>query len=326
MKQDTLVSAIIPTRNRPRLVLRAVKSALEQTYPSVEVVVVVDGPDHETVQILEDLADARVRVIALAENVGGSEARNIGVRAARGEWIALLDDDDEWLPKKLTRQMAALDALESKNVVLSCKYVEQSAQESRVYPVRLPDPGETMDAYLCCPRGFRTGGELLQTSTLVVSKSLMIAVPFVLGLKRGQDFIWLIRAAGVGHAALHIVPEVLSMFNAGSFSDDRRVSSKPNWRSFYSCARDNRALFTRDAYAYCIGTRILTDVIKCQEPFLVKARLLAECIGYGSASVKCVIVFLYVWMVPQGKRSWLGESLRVMTKRVAPGRSQVDPA
>jgi glycosyltransferase involved in cell wall biosynthesis len=323
MKQDILVSAVIPTRNRPRLVLRAVKSALEQTYPRVEVVVVVDGPDHETVQILEDLADARVRVIALAENVGGSEARNIGVRAARGEWIALLDDDDEWLPQKMTRQMAALGAVENKNVVLSCMYVEQSAEDSRVYPVRLPDPSETIDAYLCCPRGFRTGGELLQTSTLVVPKSLMIAVPFVFGLKRGQDFMWLIRAGGVGQAALHIVPEVLSVFNSGSFTDERRVSSRPNWRSFYSCVRDNRALFTRDAYAYCIATRILTVVIKCEEPFFVKAKLLGECLVKGSASIKCVLVFLYVWMIPPDARSWLGESLRVMTKWAGAGRSQV---
>jgi len=136
----------------------------------------------------------------------------------------------------------------------------------------------------------------------------------------------LIRAAGVGHAALHIVPEVLSMFNAGSFSDDRRVSSRPNWRSFYSCVRDNRALFTRNAYAYCIATRILTDVIKCEEPFLVKARLLGECLVTGSASIKCLLVFLYVWMFPPDARSWLGESLRVMTRWAGAGRSQTGTA
>src|ERR1700761_5560426 len=105
-----LVTAVIPTRNRPELVLRAVRSALGQTYSNLEVVVVVDGPDPATVAALEELRDPRVRTIALSRNVGGSEARNVGAREARGEWIALLDDDDEWLPEKLEKQMALAEA------------------------------------------------------------------------------------------------------------------------------------------------------------------------------------------------------------------------
>jgi glycosyltransferase involved in cell wall biosynthesis len=61
MKQDILISAVIPTRNRPNLVLRAVNSALGQTYPRVEVVVVVDGPDHATVQALQDRSTGKRR-------------------------------------------------------------------------------------------------------------------------------------------------------------------------------------------------------------------------------------------------------------------------
>lgn len=320
---NELVSAVIPTRNRPHLVLRAVKSVLDQTYKNVEAVIVVDGPDHETVQVLNDLSDSRVRVIALAENVGGSEARNIGSREAKGEWIALLDDDDEWMPEKLTRQMAALEGLENRNVILSSKYVEVSVQESRVFPLRLPDPKESMDAYLCVPRGVRTGGEVLQTSTLVVPKALMMRAPFVPGLKRGQDFMWLIRAASLGKADFHVVPEVLSVFNSDGFTDNRRISSKPNWRSFYACVRENRVLFARQAYAYCIATRILTDAIKCGEPFSIKLRLLQDCLKEGSASLRCILIFLYLWMIPPDTRVWLGESLRVLGKRAQPNRSQV---
>jgi glycosyltransferase involved in cell wall biosynthesis len=326
MKQDILISAVIPTRNRPNLVLRAVQSALEQTYPRVEVVVVVDGPDHATVQALQALQDTRVRVIALPENVGGSEARNTGLREARGEWIALLDDDDEWLPQKLERQMAAAEALPEQNVILSSKYMERSAQDSRIHPGRFPGPKETIDEYLCCPLGFRTVGEQIQTSTLLVPKALMVAVPFVVGLKRGQDFMWLIRAGSVGKATLYVVPEVLSVFNGEGFSDNRRVSRKPNWQSFYACVLSNRKSFSSKAYGYCIATRVLTDVITCGESFPVKLRLLLECFRSRSGSIKLLCLFLYVWFIPQDTRSRVGESLRTMRSRGELGRSQVGAA
>jgi glycosyltransferase involved in cell wall biosynthesis len=97
-----LVSVVIPTRNRSTLLLRAVRSALTQTLREIEVVVVIDGEEgNDSAQALAMLEDSRVRFIALREQVGGAEARNIGIRDARSTWIALLDDDDEWLPSKL---------------------------------------------------------------------------------------------------------------------------------------------------------------------------------------------------------------------------------
>ena len=100
MAEYPLVSVVIPTRNRPRLVLRAVASAMRQTYRTLQIVVVVDGPDTESVIALREVQDARIKIVALHENVGGSEARNVGVRESSGNWIAFLDDDDEWLPEK----------------------------------------------------------------------------------------------------------------------------------------------------------------------------------------------------------------------------------
>src|SRR4051812_31292709 len=86
---EPLVTAVIPTRNRPELVTRAVRSALAQTYPRMEVVVVIDGPDAVTSSALELIHDERLRVISLPQPVGGAEARNVGVQAAQGEWIGL---------------------------------------------------------------------------------------------------------------------------------------------------------------------------------------------------------------------------------------------
>jgi cellulose synthase/poly-beta-1,6-N-acetylglucosamine synthase-like glycosyltransferase len=78
------VSVVIPTRGRPELAERAVRSVLAQGFEEFEIVVVIDGPDRETGETLRRFRDERLHVVHLAENVGGSEARNIGVRFARG--------------------------------------------------------------------------------------------------------------------------------------------------------------------------------------------------------------------------------------------------
>ena len=89
--QNSLVTAVIPTRNRPELLLRAIASVLAQNCEQIEIVVVIDGPDATTEAALRAKANGRLRVIALPESVGGSDARNIGVQNARTEWIAFLD-------------------------------------------------------------------------------------------------------------------------------------------------------------------------------------------------------------------------------------------
>src|ERR1700712_2915091 len=103
---DRRVSVVVPTRGRPSVVVGAVASALDQTVPPHEVVVVVDGPDDESVAALEALQDPRVRVHVHERRRGAGAARNTGVRLAEGVLVAFLDDDDRWLPTKLQRQIA----------------------------------------------------------------------------------------------------------------------------------------------------------------------------------------------------------------------------
>src|SRR4051794_40599610 len=108
---DERISIIIPTRNRPDLVCRAIGSVLTQTYKEIEVIVVVDGPDAATVRALEMVKDSRLKKIVLSENVGPAGARNAGILESKSQWIAFLDDDDEWLPSKLEKQIGAASRL-----------------------------------------------------------------------------------------------------------------------------------------------------------------------------------------------------------------------
>ncbi len=104
---DPLVSVIIPTHNRPQLLERAVESVLDQTYDNLELLVVDDASDERAdLEATFDFgAIADYEYIYLEENRGGAGARNVGLDAATGEYIAFLDDDDEWLPEKIERQV-----------------------------------------------------------------------------------------------------------------------------------------------------------------------------------------------------------------------------
>src|ERR1700683_5637387 len=118
---STLISVVIPTRNRPALVVRAVQTALAQTIRNVEVIVVIDGPDAATEQALSGIDDVRLRVIPLIQNVGGAQARNIGVQRGTGGWGRVVDDGDEWLPEKLDKQIRILRASNSLQPIGACR-------------------------------------------------------------------------------------------------------------------------------------------------------------------------------------------------------------
>lgn len=108
-----LVSVVIPCFNAVAYVGTTIESVLRQSWGAVEVVVVDDKSTDATVQVVTAIAsrDARVRLIQLPRNHGAPAApRNVGVAAARGEWVAFLDADDLWHPRKLELQMKALNA------------------------------------------------------------------------------------------------------------------------------------------------------------------------------------------------------------------------
>lgn len=105
---EPAVSVVIPTRNRRELLARALTSARGQRAATVEVIVVDDASDDGTARDLAALPPGAVTVIANTEPVGVSRARNAGLAAARGRWVAFLDDDDLWAPDRLRAQLAEL--------------------------------------------------------------------------------------------------------------------------------------------------------------------------------------------------------------------------
>jgi glycosyltransferase involved in cell wall biosynthesis len=99
-----LVSVIIPTFNRAQFIEQAVNSVLNQTWKNLELIVVDDGSNDQTRGLLEKIEDKRFHYF-YQENKGVSSARNFGLKKARGDFLALLDSDDYWLPEKLSIQL-----------------------------------------------------------------------------------------------------------------------------------------------------------------------------------------------------------------------------
>lgn len=110
-----LVSAIIPNYNYAQYVAEAVESALDQTYESLEVIVVDDGSKDGSLEVLEKFGD-RIKVIT-KQNAGVSAARNTGVAASSGEYVAFLDADDAWLPEKIEKQLELFTTVTSVGMV-----------------------------------------------------------------------------------------------------------------------------------------------------------------------------------------------------------------
>jgi glycosyltransferase involved in cell wall biosynthesis len=125
-----LVSVILPTHNRSGLLVRAIRSVLGQTYANLELIVVDDASTDDTADVVQSFGDARLRYLRLDRNSRAAAARNVGIRAARGELLAFQDDDDEWLPQKLERQVAAMAKAPADVGLILCSFrrVDESGE------------------------------------------------------------------------------------------------------------------------------------------------------------------------------------------------------
>ena len=122
------ISVIIPTYNRGNIIINSIKSALNQTFKNLEIIVVDDGSTDNTKEKLAQIKDERLKYIKLEKNTGGSNARNIGIKNATGQFISFQDSDDILYPEKLEKQMKNLINKNSHfdfckiNVILNSSY------------------------------------------------------------------------------------------------------------------------------------------------------------------------------------------------------------
>lgn len=133
IEDNPLVSVIIPTYNRRDTIVRSINSIIDQTYNNIEIIIVDDGSDDGTSELINSMTDERIVFIHCKKNRGVAQARNIGVEASHGEFIAFNDSDDVWKINKLEKQIQVL--CKNKNAHLCyCPYVLHKGDELVQYP------------------------------------------------------------------------------------------------------------------------------------------------------------------------------------------------
>ena len=115
MANNPLVSIIVRTKDRPKLLKRAIQSISAQTYRQIEVILVNDGGcDLKVEELMGILGDISLKYIRLEKNTGRANAGNVGIESAKGSYIGFLDDDDEFYPKHIALLVSALEQIDYK--------------------------------------------------------------------------------------------------------------------------------------------------------------------------------------------------------------------
>jgi glycosyltransferase involved in cell wall biosynthesis len=273
----------------------AIDSVLAQTYENIEIIVVVDGEDAETEELLKSYGDPRLRYFTQPQSSGAPAARNRGFREARGEWIALLDDDDTWLPAKIERQLQRGEASANENVVVASAFVARSPTAEYVWPRVAPHRRDDISEYLMIRRGFFAGDRVIQTSTVMARRKLFGRLPYLEGLKKHQDWDWLLKAIRIHGAELDFLEEPLSVWNIEEPRDT--ISAKNNWPISLAWIESIEELVSPKAFSSFLLTY----------PGAVAARsadlsafwpLLQKALQRSMPPVNIIVIYLGLWMFP----------------------------
>jgi glycosyltransferase involved in cell wall biosynthesis len=218
------VDVVIPTVGRDTL-RQAVESA--STEPETrEILVVLDAPDREP-EVRRSLAGLPHRLICTAGSLGGAAARNAGVAAAEAPFVAFLDDDDYWVPGKLGRQLAGIDAPVAERVLAASAFHFLLPNGARRVVPASPPPSSARElaSYLVARDRLRFGRNALQSSSVLVARGLAREVGWDARLRKHQDWDFALRAIAAG-AVLSYTPEPLVHVRKGTPSSIS-VSRRP---------------------------------------------------------------------------------------------------
>ena len=321
-----LISVVIPTCRRLELLMnRSLPSALGQWYDNFEVVVVVDGPDPDTAHALNALAaqDSRVRPVFLPCNMGGSDARNAGIQAARGDWIAFLDDDDEMLPHNLMQHLEAVTqtSLEAgvQFPVSVCSFVTRTPQSDTVRPPRMPDEGEPLGDYILARRSLRERECGFTTSTIFAGRDLLLAYPFRSGLTRLQDCDWVLRVSMLPEVKFRFSRQIAIIWYFDS--SRKQVSHSLHWPESLAWileSRERGLVSYRAVAGFINGT--LADYAKLHGQYRALLPLTRTMLASKPRAFEW-LRFGMIWSTP----NWLRSATRTLRHRESRGNAPASP-
>lgn len=218
MEKIPLVSVIIPSYNREHLIGRSIRSVLNQTYEEIEVIVVDDGSTDNTRDVVNNFNDKRIRYIHHDNNLGGCIARNTGINASRGEYIAFQDSDDVWLPDKLEKQMQAFKIVPENVGIVYSAFIRVKDDSASF----IPSPKFTIkDGNLLYQL---IKGNFISTQTTILRKICFDkAGEFDKNLHRLQDWELFIRMSKYFEFKYISEPLVIAYYQKDSISSNKKA-------------------------------------------------------------------------------------------------------
>lgn len=219
------ISVILPVFNRATTIRRCLDSVRAQTLADWELIVTDDASSDDSVAVIESYGDPRIRILRHERNRGAAAARNTAMRQARGEFVAWIDSDDEWLPGKLTAQVARLEASGAEACV--CDYFMSTAGQEHAVHIGTSDDWR---------RTLHTECRLAAGSTLLVRRACLEEVGLLdEALRSHEDWDWCLRLTQ--RFRLAVVPEVLARIHYAG-PRDPRVAAESDRAFFEKHARE----------------------------------------------------------------------------------------
>ena len=272
-----MFSVIVPCYNRADTIWATLDSVRAQTFVDFECIVVDDGSaDGEALSaVVRGMNDSRFRYLR-RENGGGGAARNTGIAAANGSFIAFLDSDDLFLPEKLAvfSKVVSDDPLRA---WYAPTYVDRGGDKRWIRPDRGIRLNEDMGEYLFVFNQF------IQTSTIVVSTRLARELQFDPSLRKGQDLDLCVRWAAAG-VRFEMLPQPQTVWV--DVSEASRTSRHRGWEAPSRWLEHSRPLLTERAYVGYRAT-VLAYYLAAEKPILAFRHLLN---GWLSAKIPFRIV------------------------------------
>lgn len=269
------VSVVITTVNRPHELEKAIQSCVKQNYVDMEIIVVVDGGNAEILDLLGQYSN--VKIISNIPCIGGASSRNIGIQNATKYWVALLDDDDEWLDDKLNIQLEALKQYDDQEVVSFTSLLTYVKKPNKMYvlPREEYKQGENIGDYLFTLKKGRWNG-WIQTSTLMAPKHVFLKIPFDPELPKHQDWDWIMRVYQKNIPIVHIKQPLTIYHKLSSTS----VAQNPNWKFSYNWINKYKNIVSNVSYSDFLISVVRNSVSK--DPKLTIKEKITEIKKFGT--------------------------------------------
>lgn len=262
-----LVSVVITTYERANLeslflIKRALDSVLSQTYLNFEIILVIDGLSDQIYSFVKKYSiekKKKIKILYSVKKSGAGTTRNIGIQNSLGSWIAFLDDDDEWLNKKLEHQLRNLDS--TKGAIFSFSSI---LEDNLVRPTKVYKKG-SFSNYLFSNSFSRNSG-FIQTSSIIINRKLAEKVSFTNGLKKHQDWDFELKVDRVNCTKVFI-KEPLSIYH-NEKTLKMRTGRQVDYIYSYNWIKKYRNELSNNAYTGFIVNIVLPQL--CEDNKLSK--------------------------------------------------------